>query len=124
MDALHEDRAAIDARVAASVVLAVNEHRVPEGRCAVDQIEVLLEELRAALLPNRAVAHLPPIWRSPSVRIQAMGPSAYSCPAIDPEVSMIGPTCGCWIGALTCRVARHGWVVIGLPVACWARPRV
>ena len=32
----------------------------------------------SALLPNRAVAQRPPIWRSPSVRIQAIGPSAYS----------------------------------------------
>jgi hypothetical protein len=31
-----------------------------------------------ALFPNSAVAQRPPIWRSPSVRIHAIGPSAYS----------------------------------------------
>ena len=28
--------------------------------------------------PNSAIAQRPPIWRSPSLRIQAIGPSAYS----------------------------------------------
>ena len=31
---------------------------------------------------------------------------------------MISPTCGSWIGARTCRVTRHGWVVTGRPAAC------
>ena len=33
---------------------------------------------RLAPLPNSAIAQRPSIWRSPSVRIQAIGPSAYS----------------------------------------------
>ena len=32
----------------------------------------------SALEPNSAIAQRPPIWRRPSVRIQAIGPSAYS----------------------------------------------
>ena len=31
---------------------------------------------------------------------------------------MISPTCGSWIGARTCRMTRHGWVVTGRPAAC------
>jgi hypothetical protein len=45
-------------------------------------------------LPNSAVAQRPPICRRPSVRIQAIGPSAYPYVPIEPEVSMVSPTCG------------------------------
>ena len=31
---------------------------------------------------------------------------------------MISPTCGSWIGARTCRMTRHGWLVTGRPAAC------
>jgi hypothetical protein len=40
------------------------------------------------------MASRPPIARRPSWRIQAIGPSADSNAAIEPEVSVISATCG------------------------------
>ena len=57
------------------------------------------------------------------MRIQQIGPSAYSYAPIEPEVSITSPTCGSWIGAVTWRVIRHGWVLAGRPVCRWALPR-
>ena len=76
------------------------------------------------LLPNRAVAQRPPICLRPSVRIQQIGPSAYSYAAIEPEVSITSPTWGSSIGAVMWRVILHGWVVVGRPVWRCAWPRV
>ena len=77
----------------------------------------------ATLLPNRAVAQRPPICLSPSVRIQQIGPSAYSYAPIEPEVSITSPTCGSRIGAVIWRVIRHGWVLAGRPDCRCALPR-
>ena len=75
-------------------------------------------------MPNRAVAQRPSTWRSASVRIQQIGPSAYSYALIEPDVSMISPTCGCRIGAVARRVICHGCVLTGRPVWRCARARV
>jgi hypothetical protein len=38
-------------------------------------------------------------------------------------VSMISATCGSWIGAVTCRMTRQGWLVTGWRAARCVRPR-
>lgn len=75
------------------------------GTLAIDSV---LSLSRAAALPRRTVATLPPTARNAEVTIHTIGPSAYSCAPIEPEVSTTSRACGSSSGAVISRVIVHG----------------
>ena len=57
------------------------------------------------------------------VTIHTIGPSAYSCAPIEPEVSTTSSAWGSSSGAVISRVIVHGCELAGRPVARSKRPR-